>query len=182
MLEDFSQHILDIAENSINADATEVKISMLEDIPAGFLTFRVDDNGKGMDRAMLLKVTDPFCTTRTTRKVGLGIPFLKQIAELCGGNFYISSKLGKGTSLYATFCLDSIDIPPMGDIPSSIMTLLAAHPEIRWIYIHRRGGASFELDSSEIIDILGDPLELDSPKIAVWIKSYIGENLEALGR
>lgn len=182
MLEDFSQHILDIAENSVNADATEVMISLSEDRPPGYVVFGVKDNGKGMDKDMLRKVTDPFCTTRTTRKVGLGLPFLKQISELCGGRFYIASEPGKGTNLEATFRMDSVDIPPLGDIPSTMMSLIVAHPEIRWIYRHYKGSSSFEFDSDVIVGILGDSSKLAAPEIALWVKDYIAENLGELGK
>ena len=97
MLEDLSAHVLDIAENSVRAGGTEVKITIDEDIAGNKLLFSVEDNGKGMTEEFVAKVTDPFTTTRTTRRVGMGLPFLKQSAELCGGGLEIKSKVGVGT-------------------------------------------------------------------------------------
>lgn len=182
MLEDFSQHILDVAENSIKAGASEIRISISEDRPPGLMIFQIDDNGKGMDQHMLSRVTDPFCTSRTTRRVGLGLPFLKQLAELCEGDFSISSEPDIGTRVKATFRMNSIDLPPAGDIPATIMSLLVSHPEIRWIYVHSRGESDFEMDSLAILQILEDPVKLREPQVALWIKDYIRENLEELTR
>lgn len=181
MLEDFSQHILDVAENSIKAGASEIKISISENEPHGLMVFKIEDNGSGMDEDMLSRVTDPFCTSRTTRRVGLGLPFLKQLSELCEGEFSISSEVGVGTIVKATFRMNSIDLPPLGDIPATIMSLLVSHPETRWLYLHSRGGSNFEMDSSSLLEILGDPTELRKPQVALWIKDYIRENLNELG-
>jgi signal transduction histidine kinase len=145
MLEDLSQHVLDIAENSVAAGATAVTVEITEDERGNVLSMIVEDNGKGMSPEFLEKVTDPFTTTRTTRRVGMGLPFLKQSAELCGGKFALASTLGKGTRTEAVFGYDSIDRPPLGDVPATMMTLFMGHPEINWSYIHRIHGAEFPL-------------------------------------
>lgn len=120
--------MLDIAENSVMAEGTEIRIEVLENREAGMLSFSVEDNGRGMSKEFLSKVTDPFTTTRTTRRVGMGLPFLKQSAELCGGGLDIVSEPGKGTKITASFIMGSIDRPPLGDIPATLMTLIMGSP------------------------------------------------------
>lgn len=180
MLEDLSQHILDIAENSTRARASSVTILVEEYRNDGWLNLTVMDDGDGMDDQTCAKALDPFHTTKTTRKVGLGLPFLKQIAELCGGSFSIQSKPGLGTTIKASFLYDSIDRPPLGNIPSTIMTLLVEAPSVHWIYHHMIEDREFCLDSAELLEILGDSDTLTTPSIALWIKEYVAENLLAL--
>ena len=133
MLEDLSAHVLDIAENSVMAEGTEVRVEVLEEKAADRLSFSVEDNGRGMSKEFISKVTDPFTTTRTTRRVGMGLPFLKQSAELCGGRLDIVSEPGKGTKTTASFMMSSIDRPPLGDIPATLMALIMGSPEIHWV-------------------------------------------------
>ena len=180
MLEDLSQHILDIAENSLNARASKIRISLSEDTAADQVILEIQDNGSGMDEETLLKVEDPFTTSRTTRRVGLGLPFLKQSAELCEGDFSIESQKGQGTFVRASFRLSSIDRPPLGDIPSTLVSLLVAHPVINWTYEHRFNTESFAVQSQEIIEILGDPESLGNPEIALWLKEFFLENITSL--
>ncbi|NLH94587.1 MAG: ATP-binding protein [Synergistaceae bacterium] len=178
MLEDLSQHVLDIAENSLNAGADRIEITILQDSRANRLVLEVADNGHGMDAETAVKVLDPFYTTRTTRRVGLGLPFLKQSAELCGGSLSLQSVPGKGTRLRADFALDCIDRPPLGNIPSTIVTLLAGAPGVRWIYRHVCDGRIFEFDSKEILEILGDSKLFQSAEVALWLRDYLRENIE----
>ncbi len=180
MLEDLSHHILDIGENSMRGGASSVTISVEELIEEGWLRFSVIDDGRGMDEETCRKVVDPFYTTRTTRKVGLGIPFLRQAAELCEGEFKLESTLGKGTSVLATFRYDSIDRPPLGDIPSSVMTLLVEAPRVRWIYRHVVDDRSFTMDIEAIWEVIGEPDALSDPSVALWIKDYVKENIAEL--
>lgn len=181
MLEDLSCHILDIAENSAAADAETVTIVLEELHRDDWLRLSVDDDGRGMDPDRCARVYDPFFTTRTTRRVGLGIPFLKQAAEACEGKLVLSSRLGEGTSLRATFRYDHIDRPPIGDVAATLVTLLAGSPRIRWIYRHRVDDREFVLDSRELIGVLEDPEMLRTPRVAEWLRSYITENLEEIG-
>lgn len=180
MLEDLSQHILDIAENSLNAGADRIEISVLQDTAANRLVLEVVDNGHGMDPETASKVLDPFYTTRTTRRVGLGLPFLKQSAELCGGSLSLRSAPGKGTQLRADFALDCIDCPPLGNIPSTIVTLLAGAPGVHWVYRHVFDGRIFEFDSKQILEILGDPGLLQNAEIALWLRDYLRGNIETV--
>ena len=180
MLEDLSQHILDISENSLNAGATEVSIILHNDLESGYTELEIIDNGKGMDKETALQAVDPFSTSRTTRRVGLGLPFLKQSAELCEGDFQLESKPGEGTKVKASFRIDSIDTPPPGDIPSSLVSLLVAHPDILWEYQQISGDLEFKFKSSEIVEILGDPEMLKLPDIATWLREYLRENIGSL--
>ena len=177
MLEDLSHHILDIAENGVNAGADEITIE-LED--GEFIRLTVKDNGRGMDEATALSVVDPFYTTRTERRVGLGLPFLKQLAELCDGEFRLSSTPGKGTLVHATFRKKSVDLPPLGDIPSSLLTLLIGHGEIHWRYVHRTGSLEFVLDWDELKEALGDGDLFSDPALAMGVREYITTNIEEL--
>lgn len=181
MLEDLSAHMLDIAENSVMAEGKEIRIEVLENREAGMLSFSVEDNGRGMSKEFLSKVTDPFTTTRTTRRVGMGLPFLKQSAELCGGGLDIVSEPGKGTKITASFIMGSIDRPPLGDIPATLMTLIMGSPGIHWIYRHKTGCGEFILDTDEIIEALdGDREMLRLPEVGLWLREHIKENLDEI--
>ena len=181
MLEDLSAHVLDIAENSVMANGTEIVIEILENKSKDTLVFSIKDNGKGMSEDFILKVTDPFTTTRTTRRVGMGLPFLKQSAELCDGGLNISSTPGKGTKTTATFRMSSIDRPPLGDVPATMMTLLMGSPEIHWIYRHKTDFGEFILDIDEIIEALdGDREMLRSADVGLWLRGHIKDNLDEI--
>lgn len=180
MLEDLSQHILDIAENSTRARASTVTILVEEYRKDGWLNLTVMDDGDGMDDETCAKALDPFHTTRTTRRVGLGLPFLKQLSELCGGTFSIQSKPGLGTTIKSSFLYNSIDRPPLGNIPATIMTLLLEAPTVHWVYHHMVEDREFCLDSDELLEILGDKDAFTSPSVALWIKEYVSENILAL--
>jgi hypothetical protein len=126
------------------------------------------------------RVTDPFTTTRTTRRVGMGLPFLKQSAELCGGEFTLRSELGHGTRTEAVFAHDSIDRPPMGDIPATMMALFMGHPEINWKYVHRVNGEVFSLSTEELVEALEDRELLRTTEVGLWIRDQIRESLDEL--
>jgi hypothetical protein len=179
MLEDLSQHILDIAENSLNAGASRVEITVEQDSGTNRLRLMVKDNGRGMDAETVVKVMDPFYTTRTTRRVGLGLPFLKQSAELCGGTLTLESVPGEGTTLVAEFALDCIDRPPLGNIPSTLVTLLAGAPTVHWIYRHVCEGREFVFDSEEIVAVLEDPEMLRSSEVTLWLRDFLRENIDS---
>jgi hypothetical protein len=180
MLEDLSAHVLDISENSVDAGATSVFIEIVEDVEKDLLSMTIEDDGRGMRQDFLAKVTDPFTTTRTTRRVGMGIPFLKQSAELCGGKFEIASEPGVGTVTKASFRLDSIDLPPMGDMPATIMALFMGHPEIDWSYKHVRGERSYIITTAELIEILEDRELLRTAEVGLWIRDNVREALSEL--
>ena len=177
MLEDLSQHVLDIAENSVAAGASSVLIEIAEDVPGNILSMTVEDDGKGMSLDFLEKVADPFTTTRTTRSVGMGIPFLKQSAELCGGKFVISSAPGAGTRLEALFKYDCIDRPPLGDMPATVMTIFMGHPDINWTYRHIYDGREFSMTTEELAEVLEDRELLRTAEVGLWIRGQIAEAL-----
>jgi hypothetical protein len=180
MLEDLSQHILDIAENSSGAGASFVTIEVSEDVRANVLAMTVEDNGCGMSPEFLAKVTDPFTTTRTARRVGMGLPFLKQSSEMCGGEFSISSERGKGTRTRATFARDSIDRPPLGDIPAAVMAIFMGHTEIDWTYRHIYNDKEFEITTLELVEALEDRELLNTVDVGLWIRGAVSEGLAEL--
>ncbi len=143
-------HILDVVENSVMAGASAIGISINEDIEKDLLSIEIEDNGSGMDEATVKKVLDPFYTTRTTRRVGLGLPLLAQAARETGGDIEISSEPGKGTRIRASFQHSHIDRKPLGDMEETLVTLIAGHPEIHFTYEHRDGETSFRLDTDEM--------------------------------
>ena len=125
-------HLLDIAENSVAAQASSITIRVEEDLVADRLAASVQDDGRGMDAENLARAVDPFCTSRTTRKVGLGIPLLKAAAEACNGGLTLDSQVGKGSRLSVSFQHSHIDRMPLGDLPGTWLNLLVAHPETGW--------------------------------------------------
>ncbi len=133
-MRELALHLLDIAENSVAAGARTIQISVDEDPKKDRLKMSVEDDGKGMDENMVARVTDPFITSRTTRKVGLGIPLLKAAAEACNGYLRITSAVGQGTRLEAEFQRSHIDRMPMGDLSGTLLELLVAWPQIHWIF------------------------------------------------
>lgn len=177
-MKELSLNILDIAMNSVKARAKTVRITI--DETDGTLTFCVSDDGCGMSRELLSRVTDPFCTTRTTRSVGMGIPLLKLAAEQTGGGFTIESVSREedsehcGTKTTAIFYKNTVDFTPLGDIVSTIITLIQGSPDIRWIFKHTFPSGEVSLDTDELKAVLGD-VPLDTPDVLVWIREYLDE-------
>lgn len=149
-MRELSLHILDIAENSISAKAQNITIEVIEDIKADLLKLSVQDDGCGMDSEMLAKVVDPFVTSRTTRKVGLGIPLLKAAAEACNGSFEITSQVGRGTKLTVQFQHSHIDRMPLGDLTTTILHLLIANPKVHWLFEYQFNDQRFIFDDEPI--------------------------------
>jgi hypothetical protein len=178
-MNNISMHILDIAQNSIRANASCIEISISEIPERNILELTINDNGSGMDAEMLNKVTDPYTTSRTTRKVGLGLPLLKQSAEQSGGFVKVNSEKGVGTSVYALFKYDHIDRPPLGDCGGTIILLVAANPKIDFRYIHSYNSAKYEFDTNEVKQALGDA-DISNPKIRTMLKEMVTENIKEL--
>lgn len=176
-MKQLSQNILDIAMNSVRAGATETDITIIEDSLTDILSITVTDNGCGMSEDMLKKVVDPFCTTRTTRKVGLGIPFFKMEAEQTGGSFSISSELGKGTVVTAVFNTSSIDFIPLGDVAQTLLSLVSASPKSDFALTHRKNGKQIYFDTKEVKKEL-DGVPIDTPEVLIWIRDYLCELYE----
>ena len=175
MLPEISLNILDIANNSIRAGADLVIIDVRISKKRDRLSISITDNGCGMTDEQVTKVGDPFFTTRNTRDVGLGIPFLKQAAEITGGSMFIESIPDKSTIIKASFGLSHIDRMPLGDICSTIYTLILANPAIDFLYHYEFDGKGYQLDTRSLKEILGD-VSLDTPEIADFIRSYLIEN------
>jgi hypothetical protein len=149
-MEDLSLHILDIAQNAVEAGATRVDIDLVEDRAADLLAIGVRDNGRGMDRATAAAATDPFFTTRTTRRVGMGLPLLAAAARAAGGVLSLESEPGQGTRVKATFRYSHIDRAPLGDIETTLMVLLAGNPDVDVLFRHVVSGREFSLCSKDV--------------------------------
>ncbi|MGB8952178.1 MAG: ATP-binding protein [Candidatus Aminicenantales bacterium] len=174
-------HILDITENSIEAQARFITIRLEEDDQKDLLTMEVADDGTGMDREMTRRALDPFVTTKKTRRVGLGLPLLAEAAKAAEGNFSLFSQPGRGTRVRATFRLSHFDRKPLGDIAQTLVTLIAGHPEIDIRYIHKINRARYSLDTREIREQL-EGIAVNSPEVIKFIKKNINEGLDHLRR
>ena len=175
-MKDLSMHIMDILQNSTRAGATEVTLEVLEDAAADTLTIRFIDNGCGMDAETVQKVINPFFTTRTTRKVGLGLPLLKQNTEQTGGSLDIQSEKGKGTTVTAVFGRSHLDRPPMGDLAGTIVLTASAYPDIRFIFHYNNGETDYVFDTVEVNEAL-DGISIQEPEVIQYLKELIQENI-----
>ncbi len=175
-MKELSLHILDIAKNSVKAEADRIEIIIDESEEKNFLSIQINDNGCGMSPEFLKTVKDPFSTTRTTRKVGMGISLFEAAAKQCGGKLDITSQLGVGTRLCASFELNHIDRAPLGDMASTMQTLISGSPKIDFLYTHTKNGKTFTMDTAELKQVLGD-VPLDTPEVLMWIEGYINEGL-----
>ena len=144
------------------------------------LTLRVSDDGCGMSRDVAARVTDPFFTSRTCRHVGLGLPLLDASARRCEGRLVVESELGRGTVVEATFRLNHIDLPPLGDLVTTLMCAIVGHPEVDVRYRHTVDGRSFELDSAAITSELGE-VPLSHPSVIRWLEQYISDGVVSAG-
>lgn len=175
MLPEISLHILDVVQNSIDADANLIEISIYTDFVNHTLSVAIKDNGCGMSSEQLEQVIDPFYTTRTTRNVGLGIPFFRFAALQTGGSFTISSTPNLGTTVIATFILSNIDCMPLGDMLNTILLLITMNETIDFLYTYSNSNNSFSLDTRELRQILGD-IPFSTPEIKNFIKCYLYEH------
>lgn len=174
-----SYHILDIVQNSLNAEANLVEISILENDHKDLFSLTIADNGKGMDQQTLALSTDPCYTTRKERNVGLGLSLLKQNAERTGGSFFIDSHPGTGTYVQAEFMKSHIDCPAVGDLAGTIHQIMVANFRNDFIYHHHHNGWRYELDTREIKAVL-DHLPIYHPELSRYIEEMIRENLNWL--
>jgi len=174
-LRELSLHILDIAENGIDAGAGLITISILEEKEKDILTITITDDGKGIERKVLEKVTDPFYTTRRTRRVGLGLSLFRETTRRCDGSFSITSRERAGTRVEATMRLDHIDLPPLGNMAGCIVALIAGHPEIDLVYSHRVNHEEFYFDTREIKKELDD-VAINEPKVLKYLGEVIRES------
>ena len=177
-MRELSLHILDLAQNSIEAGAHNVIIEINEN-ENGFFVFRISD-GHGMSEEMVQKIRDPFVTTRTTRKVGMGIPFMDMVTKQCGGHLLIQSRKGKGIVVAAAFAKDNIDRPPLGDIVSSIKVLLVGTPYLELKFIYKIGTSGFDIDTRVIRSLLGDEADFTRPEVYRWLAEYLKQEISQL--
>lgn len=178
-MQDLSLHLLDLAQNSISAGASIVQILIDEDWQRDWLSITIGDDGRGMDEETILKVADPFYTTRTTRKVGLGLPLFKATAERCDGHLAIESSIGTGTKIRAELRLGHIDRPPFGELKDTMVTLILCNPFVDFVYGHNTNKGEFKIDTREIRETIGE-IPIGNPEIIGWIGSYIEEGLNEI--
>lgn len=179
-MREISLNILDIAQNAIAADAALIEISLVEDTARGTLMVTVADNGRGMSKRQLERVADPFYTTRTTRRVGLGLPLFKMACNLTGGSLEITSEIGRGTTVRALFYTGHIDAMPLGNIEDTIHTLVVLNGKTDFIYTRESDGRKFTMDTREFREVLGD-IPFDRPEVSEFIRSFLKENSPAPG-
>ncbi len=178
-MRELSLNILDVAQNSISAGATLIEIGIREETAEELLTIQITDNGCGMSAEKLKSVTDPFYTTRTTRKVGMGLPLFRMAAEMTGGRLGITSQEGIGTTVTALFHTGHVDFVPLGDVCSTITMLICMNTDRDFLYRRSRDKKSFQVDTRELRVILGD-VPLDTPEVREWIQDYITEQTQML--
>ena len=181
-MRELSLNVLDIAQNSVAANATLCEIEVIESTRNKELLIGIYDNGKGMTKEQLVAVRDPFFTTRTTRKVGMGIPLLKFAAQMTGGDLKITSRheseyADHGTTVTASFFKNHIDFTPLGDVISSITTLIQGHPNTDFRFLHKSESAEVAFDTREVRAVLED-VPLDNFEVLIWIKENLTEQYE----
>lgn len=179
-MKDLSLHILDLVENAIAAKASKVEIVIHEDPREDRLVIEIKDDGMGMDQEMSQKATDPFFTTRSSRRVGLGLSLMAQAAQQAGGRLQIESELEKGTKVVATFQYQHIDRKPLGDVIETMTTLFLGNPELEISYIHQKDGQSYEL-SSQMLKERFKNQSLTHPEVIQWLKKHLREGLAQIG-
>jgi len=175
-MKEISMHILDLLTNSVRADATEIKISIIEDSQNDTFSFTIEDDGKGISPEMLATIKDPFTTSRTMRKVGLGIPLMTDTCRLCNGDLTIESTVNVGTTLYVTMELNHIDKPPMGDLGATMAGVMSSYENINFIFSYKKDDDLIELTTQEILDEL-EGVSITSIEVIRWIKDYINESI-----
>ncbi len=175
-MQEISLNILDIVQNSVRAGASVIDVEIYENTQEDVFFFSVRDNGCGMDSDMVARVMDPFVTTRTTRKVGMGISLLRSAAQATGGDVELTSKVGEGTFIKAVFSYSHIDRQPLGDIAQTMMSLISMNPQIDFFYKHTFNSNVFEFNTKEMKEILGE-VPLSDPTVAAWLVEYINDGV-----
>jgi anti-sigma regulatory factor (Ser/Thr protein kinase) len=175
-VDDISLHILDIAENSIRADAKRLEIVIVRDSARDLIHIEINDDGKGMGPETLAKIQDPFFTTKR-KKTGLGIPLLTQAAEQAGGKVSVDSAPGKGTRVSVTFRWSHVDRPALGNMTDTVLTLIAGHPDIDVLYEIREGDRFFRLDTREFREELED-VPINAPAVLEAIRGMLKDQIQ----
>jgi len=178
-MKELSLNILDIAQNSIKAEAKRVEISLTQ--AGSWLTIRITDDGMGMSPDFAAEAANPFTTTRTTRKVGMGLPLFKMAAEQTGGTFSIESHQAAqagdrhGTIVTATFDTAHVDCAPLGDVAETILTLIQGNPDLSLTYVRQSEAGEQRLSTDDMREILGDEVPLNSPEVLAWAREFLQE-------
>lgn len=178
-MRELSLNVLDVAQNSVSAGASLVTITVAEDSAADRLTITIEDNGCGMTPEQLKQVQDPFFTTRTTRRIGMGIPLFRMAAQMANGDLTVSSEQNVGTTVTATFCLGHIDRMPLGDMIGTVCTLIRLNPTLDFLYRHSTNSGTAELDTRSLREVLGD-VPLCEPDVMEWITAFLSEQYQEL--
>ncbi|HHW31954.1 MAG TPA: ATP-binding protein [Clostridiaceae bacterium] len=178
-MRDLSLHLLDIIQNSITAGAGRISVTIGAYISRDILDLIITDNGCGMSEGFLAQVTDPFATTRTTRRIGMGLPLLKSSAQRASGNLQVKSEEGKGTSVKASFSISHIDRPPLGNLTETMIPLISSYPEIDYELILKNDNDEYRLDTSEIKEQLGE-VPITNFDVITWIKESINEAVKII--
>jgi anti-sigma regulatory factor (Ser/Thr protein kinase) len=179
-LEDLSLHILDIVENAIAAKAKKIDIVITEEPEQDRLAIEIKDDGMGMDEEVKQKAIDPFFTTRSSRRVGLGLSLMAQAAQEAGGMLRIESELGKGTKVTASFRYHHIDRKPLGSMFETMSTLLLGNPDLDISYTHQKEGKSYLINSQVLKERFKDR-SLTDPEVIQWLRKDLKEGLAQIG-
>lgn len=180
MMQDLAMHILDIAYNSIRAQASEITVTYRDSTIANKITITIQDNGCGLSELQIQQVTNPFYTTRTTRRVGMGVALFQGLAQQCDGQFSLTSQVNLGTTIQVSVRKDHWDTPPQGDLAQTMQTLIQADPTIHFQFNMVLDTKTFTFDTKEIQAILTDEVSLSEPTILLWIQEYIHQGISEL--
>lgn len=178
-MNDLSMHIIDIIQNSISAGASLMHLRIEESIEKDLLSIEIEDNGKGIAKENIERLRDPFFTSRTTRKVGLGIPLLRDSALQSGGDVEIESELGVGTKVKATFVHSNIDRPPLGDIANSFILMVSSNPLLDFVFDYCYNGTQYKFDTREVKEVL-DGIPLNEPSVIKMLTQMVRDNIDDL--
>ena len=178
-MKELSLHILDVAENGISAGADLISIEVIEDLPQNRLALTIADNGSGIPADQIDRARDPFYTSRTTRRVGLGLSLLNAAARQCNGSMRIVSDVGKGTKVFAEFVHDHIDRAPLGDMAATMITLILGSPAVDFEYRHQVDAAEFVMNTREVKEAFGG-LPVTDPQVFQYIMKTFREGEKRL--
>ncbi len=179
-MKELSLHILDLVQNCVSAGASLIEIIIEESLINDFMKITIKDDGCGMDKDLIEKIRNPFFTTRTTRRVGLGIPLMEAACERCQGNLTIESEKGIGTIVTASFKHSHIDRAPLGNMVDTFITIILGKTEIDYIYKHKIDDKEFTIDTRQLKTILGEEVSISNSDVLAWINEYINDGLRNL--
>lgn len=176
-MNDLSLHIIDIIQNSLSAGASLIKLTVGQKSSENLLFIEIEDNGKGMTEQQVNSLDNPFFTSRTTRRVGMGIPLFRDSARQSGGSLVVTSQLGKGTKVTATFELNNIDCPPLGDVANTLILMVSANPNIDFLFRYIFEESEYIFDTVEIKEILED-LPINDPSVIRMLTGMVDANIQ----